>query len=118
MRQAPSARAAWPRWTGLASASRTTGAEWKRIPTGKPSARSWNDGSAVIMDGVFGGDRGGGVRGRAPRREAALHDEVPLELLGVDGLFRAIRLRRAGAEPPRELAVELDQLLGDRLPFR
>ena len=37
----------------MASASRTTGAEWKRIPTGKPSARCWNIASAVIIDGAY-----------------------------------------------------------------
>src|SRR3954470_2519267 len=53
MRQAPSARATWPSCTGLASASRTTGAEWKRIPTGKPSARCWNWVPAVMADGAY-----------------------------------------------------------------
>ena len=38
-RQAPSARAAWPSCIGLASARRTTGAEWKRMPIVKPLAR-------------------------------------------------------------------------------
>ena len=37
----------------MASASRTAGAEWKRIPTGKPSARCSNNGSAVIIDGAY-----------------------------------------------------------------
>src|ERR1019366_9146162 len=50
---APSARATWPRWTGLASANRTTGAEWKRIPTAKPSARCWKIASALIIDGAY-----------------------------------------------------------------
>ena len=62
----------------MASASRTTGAEWKRIPTGKPSARCWNAGSAVIIDGAY--------RGRDARGEAALRDEVLLELLRVDAV--------------------------------
>jgi hypothetical protein len=43
--------------------------------------------------------------------EAALRDEVLLELLGVDvGLT-------AAAEQPGELAVEIDELLGGRLPL-
>ena len=35
-RQRPSALPAWPSCTGLASARRTTGAEWKRVPITKP----------------------------------------------------------------------------------
>ena len=110
MRQAPSARATWPRWTGLASASRTTGAEWKRIPTGKPSARCWNVASAVIIDGAYR------VATPAVKRPCVMKycwnssGSTPSPL-GVAGL------RRVGAEHLGELAVEIDQLLGDRLPF-
>ena len=37
-----------PRCTGSASASRITGAEWERMPTGQPSARCWWVAGAVI----------------------------------------------------------------------
>jgi len=43
----------WPRWSGLRSAKRTTGVEWKRMPIGKPSARCWKVGSAVIIEGAY-----------------------------------------------------------------
>ncbi len=37
----------WPRCIGLASASRTTGAEWKRLPMSKPLASAWCVGAPV-----------------------------------------------------------------------
>ena len=53
MRQAPSARATWPSCIGLASATRTTGAEWKRMPIVNPLASAWWVAAAVSI--VVGG---------------------------------------------------------------
>ena len=53
MRQRPSAVAWWPSWTGLVSQTRTTGADLKRLPTGKPVASSWCVASATIIDGEY-----------------------------------------------------------------
>src|SRR5205823_14660248 len=56
--------------------------------------------------------------GRDSRGETALRDEVLLELLRVDTLYAgAAGLRRVGAEHLGELAVEIDELLGDLLTF-
>ena len=58
------------------------------------------------------------VLGRGSRGEAALRDEVRLELLRIHAFaFGASRLLRRSAEHPGKLAIEVDQLLGDRLPF-
>ena len=87
-----------------------TGAEWKRMPTGKPVARCWNVGSRA--------DQRRRVLRRGPRGEAALRDEVRLELLRIHAVaFGAARLLRRRAEHLGELAIEVDELLGDRLPF-
>jgi hypothetical protein len=58
-----------------------TGAEWKRIPTGKPSARCWNV--------ALRGDHRRGVRVATPAVKRPWRDEVPLELLGVDAVLVA-----------------------------
>ena len=83
MRQAPSARAAWPSCTGLASARRTTGAEWKRMPIVKPLASAWC--------GRLGGqDRRRRVVRRDAGRVAARLHEIGLKLCGIDAAeFRA-----------------------------
>ena len=73
------------------------------MPTGKPSASPWCVASA--------GDHRRRVARRDPRGEAALRDEVPLELLRVDELV-------APGEEPGVLAVEVDELLRDGLALR
>ena len=102
-------RAAWPRWTGLASASRTTGAEWKRMPTGKPSARCWNSGSAVIIDGAY--------RVATPAVKRPWVMKYCWNSSGSTPSPVASDSFGWGAEHLGELAVEVDELLGDLLPL-
>jgi hypothetical protein len=93
----------------LTSANRTTGAEWKRIPTRKPSARCRNIASAVIIEGYQ-------VATRAVERPCVMKycwnsaGSIP-STPGVAGFLRV------SAEHLGELAVEIDELLGDRLTF-
>ena len=96
---------AWRRPAG------STGAEWNRIPTGKPSARCSNIGSAVIIDGAYL------VATPAVKRPWVMkycwNSSGSTPSAGV----RCAVLGGVGAEHLGELAVEVDELLGDLLPL-
>ena len=102
-RQRPSARAWCPRCTALPSHTRTTSTDLKRLPSGKPSA-------SVLVRGI-----------RHDHRRAVLRHEAGRELGGaeVEGgeLLRVGDLLGLARHERRPLAVEVDELLRDRLPL-
>ena len=72
-----------------------------------------------MLECGLGADQRRRVLGCGPRGKATLRDEVRLELLRIHAFaFGASRLLRRGAEHLGKLTIELDQLLGDRLPLR